>query len=378
MPPVFQQDIEHVGPDLFFVAASPATRKLRTQAELLSQTDVPLLITGEAGSGKQLVARLIHGLSIRSGFSFLAVDCGAISAASLEGDLFGYEAAGSGRKGETRLGKFDLASKGTILLENFDKATRELQLRLLQFLLRREFVRCGSATPSHSEARVMVSTCANLEQQVADQLLEEALYSRLCAFHVKVPPLRERREEIPLLLGHFLGRLARRYGVPERLLSADLLHACQEHSWPGNLRELEDFAKRYLALGNEDLVLADVKKGWRSGPDRGEQPSSEGQAAQAATNGHSIAPDQAKASLKSLVRSAKGETERGAMLLALEETRWNRKAAAQLLGISYRALLYKIKEYNLSPLPPRSGEGVTRRVRLALDVANGQRRGVSS
>jgi two-component system response regulator AtoC len=378
MPQVFQQDIEHVGPDLFFVAASPATRKLRTQAELLSQTDVPVLITGEAGSGKQLVARLIHGLSIRSGFSFLAVDCGAISAASLERDLFGYEAAGNGHTGETRLGKFDLASKGTILLENFDKATRELQLRLLRFLSRHEFVRCGSETPSHSDARVMVSTSANLEQRVADQLLEEALYRRLCAFHAQVPPLRERREEIPLLLGHFLGRLARRYGVPERLFSADLLQACQEHSWPGNLRELEDFAKRYLALGNEDLALADVKKGWLSGPDLGEQSPGEGKASHAATNGLSIAPDQAKASLKSLVRSAKGETERGAIVLALEETRWNRKAAAQLLGISYRALLYKIKEYNLSPLPPRAGEGGTRSVRLGLDVANGQRRGVSS
>jgi DNA-binding NtrC family response regulator len=175
------------------------------------------------------------------------------------------------------------------------------------------------------------------------------LYYRLSVFELRVPPLRERREEIPLLLGHLMNRLTRRYGVPAPRLSSALLDACQQHAWPGNLRELENFAKRFLAHGDEVAALHELhSRSDSSGRDNGN--------GHAKTSDHSAAVQplsphmtEENSSLKLLVRNAKGEAERGAIAHALEETHWNRKAAARLLNISYRALLYKIQEYHMAP-----------------------------
>ncbi len=348
-------EIEQIGEELYFVAASPASRRLRTQAELFSQIDVPLLITGEPGSGKATAARLIHSLSIRSGFPFMRVNSAALASDLLDSELFGYEhPVGNGRI-ESRLGKFEQCDKGTVLLQDFEAMPGSVQLRLLKLLQMREFVHLGQS-PIRTHVRIMATTRCNLEQAVTDGKVNQDLYYRLSVFKLDVPPLRERREEVPLLLGHFMNRLTRRYGVPPPPLSSALQEACRQYSWPGNLRQLEIFVKRFLVFGDETAAMEELKS----------QPLPE--ASSESRNGDSNGPGNSgihladeKSSLKLLVRHAKGEAERGAITQALEETQWNRKAAARLLRISYRALLYKIQEYQLMPqetLPFRGRSGV--------------------
>ncbi len=343
-----QPEIEQIGEELYFIAASPATRRLRTQAELLSQTDVPVLVTGEVGSGKATAARLIHSLSIRSSFEFTRVSCAALTADMLESELFGYEHANGNGRLESKPGKFEQCAKGTILLEDFDAMPGSVQLRLLRLLQTREFVRFGGQSPIRVDVRIIASTQGDLELAVAEKRVLEELYYHLSAFGLHVPPLRERREEIPLLLGHFMNRLTRRYSVPAPHFSGALLDACQHYAWPGNLRELEVFVKRFLVFGDENAAVEELNSHPHSEADNGH---TNGNGHDSGGNGHTHVGGEEKSSLKSLVRNAKGEAERNAIAQALEETHWNRKAAARLLSVSYRALLYKIQEYRLVPPP---------------------------
>ncbi len=344
---MYQPEIERISEELYFIAGSPATRRLRTQAQLLSQTDVPVLITGEAGSGKTTAARLIHSLSIRSSFPFMRVGCAMLTSDLLENELFGYEHASANGRPESTLGKFEECVKGTILLDEFDAMPDAVQRRLLKLLETGEFVRCGGHSPIRTDVRIIAATSRDLELAAVEKRVHEELFYRLSAFELRVPPLRERQEEIPLLLGHLMNRLTRRYGVPAPRFSTALLDACQQCAWPGNLHELENFAKRFLAHGDEGEALHELL----SRPDYG--PTSKGENG----NGHakssgppsSLSTSEEKSSLKLLVRNAKGETERAAIAQALEQTHWNRKAAARLLNVSYRALLYKIQEYHLAP-----------------------------
>jgi two-component system, NtrC family, response regulator AtoC len=355
---MYQPEIERIGEDLYFIAASPATRRLRTQAELLSQTDVPVLITGEAGSGKTTAAQLIHSLSIRSSFPFMRVKCAELTCFDPHychvNELFGNEHASASGRSESTLGKFEQCAKGTILLDEFDAMPGEVQRRLLKLLETGEFVRCGSQNPIRADVRIIVATCGDLELLAAEKRVLEELFYRLSVFELRVPSLRERHEEIPMLLGHMMNRLTRRYGVPAPRFSSVLLDACQQYAWPGNLRELENFAKRFLAHGDEDTALHEL----HSRPDygfasKGENGDGNGYAKASVhpSNGYpsNTHTSEEKLSLKLLVRNAKGEAERGAIALALEQTHWNRKAAARLLNVSYRSLLYKIQEYGLEP-----------------------------
>jgi two-component system response regulator AtoC len=340
-----QTEIEQIGEELYFVAASPASRRLRTQAELFSQIDVPLLITGEPGSGKATVARLIHSLSIRSGFPFMRVNSAALTADLLESELFGCEHPAVNGAIKSRPGKFEQCAKGTVLLQDFEAMPSAVQLRLLKVLQTREVVHFGQS-PIGGDVRIMATNRRNLEQAVADGKVHEGLYYRLSVFELDVPPLRERREEVPLLLGHFMNRLTRRYGVPAPHVSSALLEASQHYSWPGNLRELEVFVKRFLVSGEEMAALEElnIHRELETGNGVGN-----GHANDNGYTKNGNLPTEAKSSLKSLVRHAKGEAERSAIARALEETHWNRKAAARQLSMSYRALLYKIQEYQLIP-----------------------------
>ena len=349
---MYQPEIERISEELYFIAASPATRRLRAQAELLSQTDVPVLITGEAGSGKTTAARLIHSLSIRSSFPFIRVKCAVLTSDLLENELFGYEHSSAKGQPESTLGKLEQCAKGTILLDEFDAMPGAVQRRLLKLLETGEFVRCGGQNSIRADVRIIAATCGDLELAAAEKRVQEELFYRLSVFELRVPPLRERHEEIPLLLGHVMNRLTRRYGVPAPRFSSVLLDACQHYGWPGNLRELENFAKRFLAHGDEDSALQEL----HSRPDYGFAAKGGNGNGRAKTSAHpsnvhflNLHPSEARSSLKLLVRNAKGEAERGAIAHALEQTHWNRKAAARLLNVSYRALLYKIQEYHLAP-----------------------------
>ncbi len=334
------QQVIQVREDRFFISASTVMRKLRTQAELLAQVDVPLLMVGESGSGKETVARLIHKLSVRSGFAFVKVNCAALPADLLERELFGFEPANFSPMGRPKPGKLELAEKGTIFLDDIADLPLGLQAKLLHVLQEKQFSRPGSGAVIPVDARLIVATSVEIDRALTEKRLREDFFYRLSAFTMYVPAVRQRKEEIPLLLGHFLSQLARHYNLPNRALSPELLASCEAYSWPGNLRELESFAKRYLVMGQEDLgEHTRSGNGWpEAKPQSGLESAPE--TAVEEPNG-----------LRSLVQNVKGEAERNAIAGALEQTRWNRKAAARLLKVSYRTLLYKIQQYHMSPPP---------------------------
>ena len=336
-------DIDEISEDLSFVAASAVMRKIRAQAELLAKVDAPILILGESGSGKEVAARLIHKVSARSGYRFLKVNCAGLASDLPENELFGYEGGASIGATEMNSGRFGLCDKGTVLLDEVTEMPARHQAKLL-YLLQDKQLR-GSRVDV--DVRILSATSVNIEKALAEKRLREDLYYHLSAFTVQLPPLRERSDELQVLLGHFMNRAARRYGWPPRSFSDALLAACQHYSWPGNLRELENFVKRYLVMGDEPAALSELrpKVGFRLAEE-----VRQGRPLEPASRKDGDNSEHANG-LKSLVRSIKGEAEKNAISSTLEKTRWNRKEAARLLSISYRGLLYKIELYHLTPPP---------------------------
>ena len=338
-------DIELLGEDFFYVAASRAMRVLRARAEMLAQLNTPVLIMGEFGSGKESAAWLIHKLSIRSPFPFLKVNCAALPLDLLSRELLGYEIVSVRGQIESKPGKLELCQNGTLLLEDVDSMPNGLQNKLLPVLQQGRFFRLGGETPIRTDVRIL-ATVTSFDQEGGSRNSYQELQATFGKALLHVPPLRERAEDVPLLIGNFMSRLARKYGLPTRQVSPNLLSECQKHPWPGNLRELENFVKRYLIMGDDSLVPRPEGTEASASQDESLVFSSE-----IAVPEREMKRD-VETSLKSLVRSAKGEAEKNAITRALETTRWNRKAAARLLGISYRALLYKIQEYHMSPPDP--------------------------
>lgn len=343
---IASEDIEQVSEDAFFVGASPIMRKLRAQAELLAQANVPVLILGEIGSGKDTAARLIHKLSVRSGFKFLKVNCSALPGDLLETELFGYERSDSTGAIRSKPGKLELCEKGTVLLDEIAEMPTSVQSKLLQALQNKQFFRPGSGATVEVDVRILAATSANIEQTLGEKKLREDLYYRLSAFTVQAPPLRQRKDELPLLLRHFMHHLAKHYGLPPRTFSPSVLDACHAYSWPGNLRELEEFVKRYLMMGDKELVFANPRP--EHAPKNGNGAAKSEALRESPVTGENGDRSSGLNSLKSLVQSVRCEAERNAIATALEKTGWNRKAAARLLKVSYRTLLYKIEQYHMS------------------------------
>ena len=352
------EEVEQIGDDLLFVAVSPAMRRVRTQVESLAQVNVPVLILGERGSGKHTTARLIHKLSIRSGFRFYQLNCAALPGNLLEHELFGGP-NGVHSFNAPRTGRLEICQRGTMLLDQASEMPMSVQARVAQVLRDKRFVRNGETL--EVDVRILASVDCESDLSLPERTMHEDLFYQLSAFTIYVPPLRQRKVEIPILLGHLMTRLSRHYGVAPRNFSSRVLDGCERYSWPGNLRELEDFVKRYLMLGDDSLapgervteetVVPPRNLGMQDGA-RQSEPSNGGNNATVHT-----------ASLKSLVKSVKDEAERSAIAGALDKTHWNRKAAARLLRISYRALLYKIQEYRMSP-PGHALEALNRGTKL--------------
>jgi DNA-binding NtrC family response regulator len=327
-------EVEELADDVFFIAASPVMRKLRSQAALVANVDIPVLMLGESGTGKEVMARLIHKLSPRAHRTFLKVNCAAMPGELLESELFGYEPGAFTGATHAKPGKFELCNKGTILLDEIGEMPAALQAKLLHVLQDQTFSRLGGRTVIKVDVRILAATNINIPEALASKRLREDLYYRLNAFTLEVPPLRERKEEIPILLKHFMAHMAERYARPPLPLSPTLLQACQDYAWPGNLRELNNFIKRYLVLGDEKLAIHELS------------PKVDGGGAQfdpVPRNGQ-----ESSGGLKSLSRTAKDGAEAEAIAKTLEETNWNRKQAAVLLKISYKALLYKIRQYGIA------------------------------
>lgn len=331
-------EVESLEDDLFFLAASPQMKQIRAQVSLVAKVDVPVLLLGESGVGKEILARLIHKMSIRAHRPLLKVNCAALPADLLESELFGYEAGAFTGAQRSKPGKFEQCNRGTILLDEIGEMSPALQAKLLHVLQDGSFSRLGSRSNVTVDVRVLAATNINIQEAIANKTLREDLYYRLNAFTMQIPPLRERREEIPLLLKHFMNRLSERYAHSPLSYSERLLRACMQYHWPGNLRELGNFVKRYLVLQDEEMAISELEAKSRGLTNGSPDASSNGT--------HAHAPE---GGLKSLVRGLKDEAELRAIEQALIATNWNRKLAAARLHISYKALLYKIKQYQIVP-----------------------------
>lgn len=331
-----QPHIEELADGHFFLATSTAMRAISRQVCTLSRADVPVLITGESGVGKEVVAQLLHRHSPRASRQLLKVNCAALPPDLLESELFGYEAGAFTGAIKSKPGKFELCDGGTILLDEIGEMSPQLQAKLLQVLQDGSFSRLGARFNTRVNVRVLAATNIDIEQAITEHRFREDLYYRLNAFVIGVPPLRERREEIP----YFLNELSRRYAVTHGLepitFSPELIAAAVQYPWPGNLRELGNFVKRYLVIRDAESALVELEAKSRPRASSVSNVVSFEDAAPASVAG-----------LKSVVRSMKDQTESRMILEVLDESKWNRRIAAERLQISYKALLYKIRAYNL-------------------------------
>lgn len=334
-----QEEIETIENDLFFLAASPAMKQIRAQISLVAKVDVPVLLLGESGVGKEILARLIHKLSLRYRNPLVKVNCAALPVDLLESELFGYEPGAFTGATRTKPGKFELCNKGTIFLDEIGEMSAVLQAKLLHVLQDGQFSRLGSRYTIAADFRVLAATNVDVQKAIAEKTFREDLYYRLNAFTISIPPLRERREEIPLLIKHFMNQFSQKYAHPAVACSEKLIQACLRYCWPGNLRELGNFVKRYMVLQDEALAISELES---KSPD------------QSMDGAHDSTGAGPEFGLKSLVRSLKDKAELKAIEQTLITTNWNRRMAAVKLNISYKALLYKIKQYEI--IPPRSSD----------------------
>lgn len=321
------------------VAESPAMARIVTRLERLAPVDVPVLLLGESGVGKEVAARQIHKLSPRAYRPFLKVNCAALPPDLLESELFGYEAGAFTGATKAKPGQFELCNKGTILLDEIGELPPALQAKLLHVLQDRQFSRLGGRSLVTVDVRILAATNVDIERALEAKRLREDLYYRLSAFTVYLPPLRERREDVIPLLYHFMKRLAAHLGRPPLAFSPRLVQACVQYPWPGNVRELENFVKCYLVLEDEEAALSELlgKNGHGNGDGR--------HAGVLRIQDHCFSRT---SDLKAMVKELKAEAEKQAITLALEQTKGCRSEAARLLNISGKALLYKLRQYEIA------------------------------
>jgi len=335
-PACSNPEIDELGGEAFYLSASPAMRKIREQISTIALTDVALLITGESGVGKEVVAKLLHRRSLRSNRVLLKVNCAALPNDLLESELFGYEAGAFTGAVKSKPGKFELCEKGTILLDEIGEMSPLLQAKLLHVLQDGEYSRLGARANIKSDVRVVAATNINMVEALAERRFREDLYYRLNAFVIHVPPLRERPQEIPYFLNEFSTRIAATNRLQPVSFSSRLIAASTAYPWPGNVRELGNFVKRFMIIRDEAAALTELES---KTPYRRLAPP------QSLAN---TQPVDHQSGLKPAVRAMKDEAETHMIREALVQSQWNRRIAADRLQISYKALLYKIRQYELT------------------------------
>jgi two-component system response regulator AtoC len=350
--------------------------EVRELIDRVADTDVTVLIRGESGTGKELVARALCASSLRRDKPFVKVNCAALPTELLESELFGFERGAFTGAMQHKPGKFEFANHGTMFLDEIGEMSFPLQAKLLQVLQDGEFSRLGGKHDVRVDVRVIAATNRNLEQAVAEGVFREDLFFRLNVVAITLPPLRERREDIPLLVDYFLKKYSVQYNKPYMELSPDAMELFSRHDWPGNIRELENLIKRAVVLGanatiRKELTQALAMSAHRQahlagGIARASEVTPEPIAYGAGGNGNGngngasktstrptpaelaiAAAEAGNYSLKDVSREAARQAERELIAKMLQQTRWNRKETAEILGISYKALLYKIKENGL-------------------------------
>jgi two-component system response regulator AtoC len=328
-----------------FIGDSPQIQQIRNLVEQVADSELSVLIRGESGTGKEVVARMIHSMSSRAEESFTKVNCAAIPRDLLEAELFGYEKGAFTGAHKTKPGRFEVANKGTMFLDEIGDMPLELQSKLLQVLEQQEFVRVGGIQTIHVDVRIICATNRNLEEAIAESGFRDDLFYRLNEITVTIPPLRERAGDIPLLANYLIDKYKNLYQKEVEPLSAEAMSMLTAAPWPGNVRQLENLIKQIVVRGTEsiipELLSSATMKGIQSS-------SNKHHAASNPAGGNPGSPE--SYSLKKRVASAVAQEEKALISEVLNRTNWNRRRAAEMMDISYRSLLYKIKEYGLNEI----------------------------
>jgi two-component system response regulator AtoC len=332
-------------PDVIF-GKSAAMQGIRLQLEKIAAANLPVLIQGESGTGKDILARLIHKLSPRASGPFVKINCPAIPATLMESELFGYERGAFTGANTSKPGRVEMAHKGTLFLDEISELDLALQSKLLQLLQDGQFCRIGAHEDKKVEVRVVCATNRQLEEEIELGSFRSDLFYRINVLNLQVCPLRERAEDIPILVEYFVSIYNEKYNLRAPQPGPDLIRKLQGYGWPGNIRELENIVKRYIIYGTE-TVFAELDK-----PESALNP-----------RGSFVIPPEVlegtPISLKKITKRLVMDLERQIIMRSLQVHEGNRKRTSHALKISYRALLYKIRD---SGLPSR---GTALRARLA-------------
>jgi len=312
-------------PDDVIFGKSPDMGTVRKTLSKVAETNIPVLMTGESGTGKEVIARLLHRNSLVASKPFVQVNCAAIPATLLESELFGYEKGSFTGAVGTKPGRVEMANSGTLFLDEIGELDPGTQAKLLQVLQDGQFSRIGGQEDKRVNVRFIFATNRDLEEEIAVGNFREDLFYRINVVNVHLPPLRERLEDIPALCEYFIARHNEKFNCRAGPLSEHCISCLQDYHWPGNIRQLENLTKRYVILGSEEAILSEMR-------DR------------EADIFKFIIPPHGEVSLKQITRQAVRQVERKVILKMVEASNWNRKRAAKRLNISYRALLYKLKE----------------------------------
>jgi two-component system response regulator AtoC len=320
------------------LCTSSKMQPIRDLISKVASTNTTVLLRGESGTGKEVLARALHKASPRAGRQFLKVNCAALPGELLESELFGHEKGAFTGAYRQKPGKFEAAHQGTLMLDEIGEMPMRLQAKLLHVLQDGEFSRVGGEKIIDTDARLIAATNRDLEASMRAHQFREDLYYRLNVIEIRIPPLRERREEVPGLVDFFLKKFNAQYGRAVDIPS-DTMRVFVDYHWPGNIRELENAVKRVVVLGTARPVHTEIIGNINRGP-RVTMPG-------VPTVAAAVASPDAPISLKEIARQAAREAERVAIKEVLDRVHWNRAKAARLLQISYKALLYKIVQCGL-------------------------------
>lgn len=322
-------------PPEFSASLSAAMIELQHQIECVAGVDVPVLLLGESGVGKEFAARRLHACSPRANRTFLKINCAALPSELLESELFGYEPGAFTGAVKSKPGLFELCDHGTILLDEIGEMPFGLQAKLLHILQDKQFSRLGGRRLLTVDVRVIAATNIDIEKALEQKTFRTDLYYRLNTITLRVPALRERRQDIPLFIDYFIELLSMELGCLPRPLSKSAFEACMQHSWPGNVRELKSFICRHLILQDDDALISELLSG-------------------AAQRGRGSV-DARNSGLKTRIASIRADAERQMIAECLEKSRWNRIETARALHISTKTLWNKMRQYGIID-PSRRGD----------------------